>query len=128
MHGADLVARRIAQIGQDHGAEGALAFAGRILDGATAGGDAGVVEGLDHLGRIGVKADGSAIGVAGGVAVDGLADGEGAYASAPPVAALGVRPLPRLDAQGAERGVIESARRLYVVGADGDVSEYGEPS
>src|SRR5690606_28175893 len=127
VQGADLVAGRVAQIGQVQLAEGPLAQTRRVLDGAPAGRHPGVVEGVDRLGRPGREADGAAVGVAGRLAVDRLADGEGAARRAPPVATLRVRPLRRLVTERGQDRVIEFARRLDVVCADGDVGEHDSP-
>ena len=87
----------------------------------------GRVKGVHRLAVLRRETDRAAIGVTGGFAVDRLADREGAPRRAPPVAALGVRPLRRLDAQRAQRRIIKFPRRLDVVRADGDVGEHGFP-
>ena len=66
VHGADLVAVGIAQIGEIEFADGAFANAWRILARCRAMGDAGGVPGVGLLGRIGGKADGAAIGTVAG--------------------------------------------------------------
>src|SRR5437667_11742504 len=61
MHGADLVAVQIAQIGEVHFARRAFAYARRIFAGLSAIGDAGRVPGVGLFGRLRRKADGAAI-------------------------------------------------------------------
>src|SRR5581483_9643091 len=76
MHRADLVAERIAQIGEIDPSGRALAPAGRILDALAAVGDAGVVKGLHLLRTRARKTDRAAIGMASGSAIDRLGDAE----------------------------------------------------
>src|ERR1700709_1474324 len=72
MHGANLVAIRIAQISDIELVAGAFTDTRRILARLCAVGDAGGVPGIGLLGRSGGKADGAAIGKGRRLAVDRL--------------------------------------------------------
>src|SRR5581483_2251880 len=79
---ANLVATRIAQVGEVELAKSALAPSGRILDALAAVCDAGVVEGHDLLGTVASESDGAAVGVCCHLAVDRLGDSEHAILGA----------------------------------------------
>src|SRR5579862_4622429 len=120
MQRANLVARRIAQIGKIEPAPGVFTPAGRVLDALAAIGDAGVVE-SSHLFRVGAReADGAAIGVRRRLAVDRVGDAEhsglGAIKDAAPRIGLA-----RREPEGIQHGVVEFLRGGEIVGADHDV-------
>ena len=72
MQGADLVAVEIAQISEIDFAGGTFAHAGRLFASRPAIGDTGGMPRIGLLGRIAGKADGAAIGVGRGFAIDRL--------------------------------------------------------
>jgi hypothetical protein len=80
VRGAQFVAGGIAEIGEIEFAERRFARAGRLLDRGAAIGEAGGMPCLDRLGRTGGEADRAAIGMAGGLAVDRLAQQQPAAA------------------------------------------------
>lgn len=123
MQGAELVAVRIPQIGEIENAEGTLTLSWRILDRAPAGGDPRIMKRLDHLSRPGGKAYGAPVCVTGWLAVDRLADSQGASRRSPPVATPTVGD-PGFYPERPERGVVETAGGLNIVGAQGDVGEH----
>ena len=122
MQGAQLVAVRIAQVGEVELALAAFAHAGRVLAGGPAGGDARRVPGVG-LGRRGAgKANGAAVAGRGRLAIDRLAhreDARGRDVEDP----VPIHPG-RRHAQRAEHGVVEGLGRLQVIGADHDVREH----
>ena len=71
---AELVAVRIAQIGQIKTAKAGLAQAGRIFDGGAAMGDAGMVPSIGLFGAVHGKADCATIGMGGRLAIDRRGD------------------------------------------------------
>ena len=103
---ADLVAGRIAQVGEIEFACRTLAPTGRILDALAAVGDASVVEGLHLLGAVTGEADGAAVGVCRDLAVNRFGDAE--HASLGPIEDATLRiGLALRHANCAERGVVE---------------------
>src|SRR6185312_2488456 len=70
MQGAELVAVRIAQIGEIELAHPTLAHARRVFDRGAAIGDAGVVPGFRLVARGGCEADGGAVCARRALAVD----------------------------------------------------------
>jgi hypothetical protein len=73
---AELVAVGIAHVSEVHWAKAALAQTGRIFATRSAIGDSDVVELFHLLWRVALKADGAAIGSAGGLAIDRFRDSE----------------------------------------------------
>jgi len=120
---AELVAGGIAQIGKVELAEAAFADAGGILARGAAIGDAGGVPGIGDFRRRRGKADGAAIGVAGGLAVDRRRNGEDAGRRHVEDAALVVLEA-GADAERGQRRVIELLRSGDVVRSDHYVAEH----
>src|SRR5688572_29420844 len=89
MQRADLVAVRIAHVGKIQLGR-TITPAGGILDALAARGNSRIVEGLHLLGRVAGKADRAAIGMAGCLAIDRLADAEDASLGAVEDASLGI--------------------------------------
>src|ERR1041385_6537762 len=109
----DLVAGRVAQVSEIVLARRSLAPARRVLDALAAVGDTGVVEGLGLLGARAREADGPAVRVRRGIAVDRLGDAERAGLCPVEDSAFRVH-LPSRNSQDAEHGVIESLGRLDI--------------
>src|SRR5439155_14399750 len=122
VHRANFVAVEIPQIGEVHFSCGAFAYARRIFAGLAAIGEAGRVPGVSLLGRVRRKADGAAIGVRRGLAVDrlrhrkytGLGEVENSVAVDPGWP----------DIERAQQRVIERLGFLEVVGADHDMRKH----
>src|SRR6218665_399588 len=102
---ADLVAVRIAQIGQVHGALAFAAPAGRVFAGHAPRCNAGSVGGIGLFNGFGGKAKGAAVADGRGLALDGLGHAERAARMAPEQA-VAVQ-YPGLGAQRAQQGVVE---------------------
>ncbi len=82
MQGADFVAVGVAQVGQVELACGAFTQTGWVFAGGAAVGHTCSVEGITLFSRLHGEANGAAVAVAGGFAVDGRGDGEGAGGAA----------------------------------------------
>src|SRR5260221_8078985 len=126
MHGADLVAVGVAQIGDIEFVAGAFANARRILARRRTMGDAGRMPGVGLLGGSGGKADGAAVRKRRRLAVDrlryrkraGLGEIENTMAV----------DLGGADIERAEQRVIERLGPVQVVGPDHDVREHSSVS
>src|SRR5690606_11106640 len=117
------VAVRIAHIGAVGGGAGLGAGAGGAFATAAIGQGLGVED--NHGGAVGgAKTDGAAIGVGGGLTVDGLGDHEFGHVLA--VHGRGGAPLGEaLDAEGAQGRVVEGPGSVDIIGAHDDVIEDG---
>src|SRR3954447_12882313 len=117
MESAELVAVRIAQIGEVELAEAPLAVTGRILDRRPARFDARRVPGIELFGAVEREADRAAIGVGRRRAVDWLGNHEdGALAAVnEPTLVIDARLL-------AEHGIVEPLGPVVVVRADDHVT------
>mmetsp|Transcript_59431 Transcript_59431/g.140502 ORF Transcript_59431/g.140502 Transcript_59431/m.140502 type:complete len:247 (-) Transcript_59431:211-951(-) len=123
---AELVAIRVAHIAQVHGPQRAFAQARRFFDGTAAMRDRHIVEGLDLFGGFAFEADGAAVGMAGRLVVDRLADAEAVAGMAVehPLMAGGRGVAHAFGrAQHGQHRVVEALAALDVIRADDDVVE-----
>ncbi len=124
MQQAELVAVRVAQIGQIQAAGAGLATpARRVFAGHAASGHAGGMGRIGLRGRLGRETEGAAVANAGRRAVDGRGDAKGVARVAPEGAVLGVGES-RLAAEGAEQGIVELLGFVEVAGSQHDVAEH----
>src|SRR3982751_6753592 len=122
MQPAELVAVWIAEVGQVELSERTLAQTGRVLDGRSPGGYAGIMPGADLFGRFEIEADGGAIAVARLSAVERRTHHQ--HRSVVPV----IDPLfvlhPGTRADRVENGVVKAFRPIDVVASDHHVTEH----
>lgn len=123
MQGAELVAIRIAQIGQVQVTHSGVADAGRVFDGLATGFDARLVPGVHLFGAAHGKPNRSAIRACGGFTVQGLRDDQ-------TTAGMGID-KPTLcigfggcTADDAKRCIIECFGTSNVVATQHDVAEH----
>ncbi|CAB4396817.1 unnamed protein product [Rhizophagus irregularis] len=129
-HGAraELVAVRVAHIGQPEGARRGVAWTRRRFDRLPAQCHGGVVELLYLFGGGALETDGGAIGDGGRFIVDRFADGQAvAFVPVEQPYVPGWRDVANgfARAERAEDGVVKLLRAVDVVGADHDVVEHG---
>src|ERR1700759_1758695 len=126
MQRAQLVAVRVAQVSEIEFRRAAFAHARRIFDRGAAGRDARLVPRIRLRRIFRGETDGAAIGVARGLAVDGLGHAEHALRRHIKETSFRIDHAGP-DAQRAERGVVEFLGPLNVIRYDKDMREHAFP-
>ena len=122
MQRAQLVAVRIAQIGQVQRAKSVVAPAGRVFAGSAAVLDAGCMKRIRLLRGLHFEADRTAVAMCGRLAVNGRRDAEVARGRAVEVAVFVGNP--GAYAQSAQQGVVKRFGLFQIGDAEDDVAEH----
>ena len=123
MQGADLVTGRIAQISKVQFHAAAFTHTRWIFTGSAAVRDTGRVPGVCLFRCFHGKADGAAVAVGGGLAIDGLAKGESTGLGEIEAAAF-IIDNAGFAAHNAENRIVEGFGSLNIVGAEHDMTEH----
>jgi hypothetical protein len=126
IQGAELVAVRIAQIGEIQAANLGATHAGRVPDRFSTIGDPGGMPEIDMVGRLAGKADRATIGMGSRPAIEWLGNDEktivGAIDIAPTLTVVVVNTFTM--AERAQHSIVEPLCFFQVVGADHNMTEH----